>query len=42
MRRAATSTAGIFEYGLEGAFTGAVLAAGANDLGYPCIVGSGQ
>ena len=32
---------GTHEYVLEGAFTGAVLAAGAHDLGYPCIVGAG-
>lgn len=32
----------MFEYGLEGAFTGAVLAGGAEGLGYPCIVGSGE
>ncbi|KAF5831496.1 Creatinase/Aminopeptidase P [Dunaliella salina] len=32
---------GSHEFFLEGAFTGAVLSAGANDLGYPCIVGAG-
>eukprot|EP00967_Tisochrysis_lutea_P072901 scaffold97412_cov17-Tisochrysis_lutea.AAC.1 len=33
---------GSHEFFLEGAFTGAVLSAGANDLGYPCIVGAGS
>lgn len=35
------TAAGAHEFTLEGAFTGAVLAAGASDLGYPCIVGAG-
>ena len=39
---AAVCLAGMFEFGLEGAFTGTVRAAGADDLGYPCIVGAGS